>query len=310
MSEVEQGAVSGAAQGAMIGSIVPGIGTLVGAGVGGALGAVGGKGAKKSRGAAQAAAIAQQREAQRQYKEQSGILNKASVMGMASMDKAIGQQEKNLARQEQMISQIDPTIIEASQQALKLLRGETSSTLAPLQRQRDMQRQKLMNSLREQLGPGAETSTAGIQAMNRFDAESSNLFAGAQQQALGNLGNISSQFSSQRPDIGREIGNMANFGMNKAGYGFQLAEGLRLAGAGKQATAGAQYTGQMMQGQYQQAQANQLMQTGGMLAGSYLSGGLGGGTTSPTSTPGMTANANPMSTGQMNNYNFPSYPTR
>ena len=126
---------------------------------------------KNAKNAAQAAAMAQQQAAQAAYDETAGIVNPATTAGLLAFDRDIKNQEKNLSRQEQLISQLDPTIIEASQQALRLLRGESSSTLAPIQAQRDQQRQKLMNSLRQQLGPGAESSTAGIQALTRFDAE-------------------------------------------------------------------------------------------------------------------------------------------
>lgn len=288
--EEYSGAASGAAQGAVIGSVVPGVGTLVGAGIGGLAGYVGGKGAGQSSRAAQAAAQAQAAEARRQYDLNSGILQGgadrlqgATVAGLASLDKDMANQERNLARQEAMISQIDPTVIEASQQALKLMRGEQSSTLQPFQNQRNMQRQKLVNRLREQLGPGAETSTAGIQALTRFDSESDQLFAGAQQQALSNLGNTFGQFNSGRPDIGREIGLLSNYGQQKVGlaqnqsnYDLQRVGALAGSGAQLMQTAGSQFLGAQLQGQYQQNQANQFLNAGATAAGAMLGRGKSG----------------------------------
>jgi len=198
--------------------------------------------------AAQAAAMAQQGEARRQYRDIKNMTEGVTVESMAQMDTAIKSQERNLARQEQMISQIDPTIIEASQQALRLMRGESSSTLAPLQRQRDMQRQKLLNSLREQLGPGAETSTAGIQALTRFDAESGNMFASAQQQALGNMGNIFGQFSSQKPDMLREASGLGSLAQGRAGLRYSQANAMQGVMGNMMNTAGAQYTGDLIRG--------------------------------------------------------------
>lgn len=200
-------------------------------------------------GAAGSAAKSQQMEARRQYQEIKGITDQAVSSGIAQFETDIKNQEKNLARQEQLISQLDPTIIEASQQALRLLRGDNSSTLAPLQRQRDMQRQKLVNSLREQLGPGAETSSAGMQALTAFDSETSNLFAGAQQQALSNLGGISSQFSSQRPDMFREIAGRSAFGQGKSNLLFNQAQALQGTYGALRDTAGADQVAQMMRGQ-------------------------------------------------------------
>lgn len=212
-------------------------------------------------------------------RDESKLQEEATVSSMADMDKRIADQEKNLARQEQMISAIDPTIMEASQQALRLLRGESSSVLAPMQKQRDMQRQKLMNSLREQLGPGAETSTAGIQALTRFDAETNSLMAGAQQQALGNLGNLGGQFSQMRPDMLREIGGAGQFSMQKLGArrgmaDFQLARTNQLMQAANPliAGAGARYTAATMRGLEQQKAGFMMANLGGSMLG-----GMGGG---------------------------------
>jgi hypothetical protein len=192
---------------------------------------------------------------------------------MASLDRDIKNQEKNLSRQEQLISQLDPTIIEASQQALRLLKGEQASSMGPLKQQRDMQRQKLLASLRAQLGPGAETSTAGIQALTRFDMETGQLMSGAQQQMLGTLGNVSSQFTSQRPDMLREISGLSGFGQAQTDLQFRRAAALSNARQGLQQTAGAQHIGGMMAGQQQQAMGNQLVNLAGTVGGSFLGGG-------------------------------------
>lgn len=199
-------------------------------------------------GAAGAAAMARQDEARRQFQMIKGITDDATASGIAQFEKDIANQEKNLSRQEQLISQLDPTIIEASQQALRLLRGEDASTMAPLKRQREIQRQKLVNSLREQMGPGAESSTAGMQALTMFDSESGNLYAGAQQQALGTLGNISSQFTSQRPDMFREIMGRSQFGQGKSNLLFRQADILKGAGQDLMDTAGSEFVEAAMLG--------------------------------------------------------------
>lgn len=215
---------------------------------------------------AQSAAQAQERSSKRSYNQLKGrlgaatqLVNDTTVSGLMQFDKDISNQERNLSRQEQLIAQLDPTIIEASQQALRLLRGEQSSTLAPLKNQRDMQRQKLVNSLRAQMGPGAETSTAGIQALTRFDAETDNIFAGAQQQAISNLGQVGSQFNSQRPDIQREIMGLSALGQGKTALGYQQAgmwnqQANTLFAARQPVTqlAGAKYTAETLRGQEQQ----------------------------------------------------------
>lgn len=232
-------------------------------------------------------------------------INRATTQGLASLDRDIANQERNLSRQEQLISQIDPTVIEASQQALRLLRGEESSTLAPLKNQRATQRQKLVSMLREQLGPGAETSTAGIQALTRFDAETDNIFAGAQQQALSNLGGLSSQFTSQRPDIAKEIALLSGYGQNQnqlrmnqanniANLGYQRLGALQAPGQAYAGTAGAGFVKDLIQGQQNTSRTNAWADSslrfgeafGGMGMGSMGGGGGGGGQTSNVETAG------------------------
>lgn len=239
-------------------------------GGGGGLGGIvsGVMGGNDSANAAQGAAMAQQAAAYAAYKEAKGIINPATVQGLASLDQDIARQEKNLSRQEQLISQIDPTIIEASQQALRLLRGESSSTLQPIQNQRAQQRQKLLNQLREQLGPGAETSTAGIQALTRFDAETNNLLAGQQQNAISMLGNVGGQFTSMRPDMMREIMGMSSLGQGKTDLSYRQAAALGNARMGMQQTAGAEYAGQAVRGAQSQAWGNALFEGGMGLLGS------------------------------------------
>jgi hypothetical protein len=235
---------------------------------------------------------AEQQRVLRQYAGQANAhlnladsqMKEATVSGLASLDRDIKNQERNLARQEQLISQIDPTIIEASQQALRLLKGEESSTLAPLKRQRMMQREKLLASLRQQMGPGAESSSAGLQALNRFDAETDNLFASGQQQALGNLGGLSAQFSSQRPDMLREIGGLSQFGQQQYGlragqanFNQGMAQNRMGIGQMLSGVAGAQWAGNLMNAQSRQQQLLAHQDDGRQIGRTFATMGMGGG---------------------------------
>jgi hypothetical protein len=220
-------------------------------------------------GAAQNAAMAQQSIAQRAFSKSTGIADEATVAGLANMDKALGAQERSLANQEKLLAQIDPTIMEASQQALKLLRGESSSVLAPALEQRRQQREKLLASLREQLGPGAETSTAGIQALNRFDSESNSLAAGQQQQALQNVGQTFGTFSSYKPNIGQEASTFGNLAQGRAGLQFQQAGVYQKSFEPLLQTAGAQYTADTLRGQQSAAFGNALIGGAAQAAGGY-----------------------------------------
>jgi len=234
---------------------------------GGALSAQGGKSASKAAGRA---ANEARYEARRAYRETASIVNPATAEGLAALDRDIKLQEKNLGRQEQFIAQIDPTILEASQQALKLLKGEQASVTQPLQDQRARQRQQLVNRLREQLGPGAETSSAGMKALLNFDQQSSDLFSGAQQQYLGQLGGLATQFNSVRPEMFREIMGLSSLGQAKTDLNFKRAAALSNARLGLQQTAGASQTAALMNAQNQQAFGNQLLGAGIELGTSAL----------------------------------------
>lgn len=252
-------------------------------------------GANAAADAAHGAAMAQMNEAQRQRAELRRMTEGVTVEGLHQYDQALKLQEKNIARQEQLLASIDPTILEASQQALRLLRGETSSTLQPFQNQRAQQRQKLVDSLRQQLGPGAETSSAGRQALMRFDSESSQLFAGAQQQALGNLGALGAQFSSFRPDLQGSALGLGQLASNRAGLRFTQAGLMQGANQNVLQSAGAQFTGDLLRAQNQGAVMSNLIK-GGMTAGTLYamsgSGAAAAGSGSTMTTPGTMAGQN------------------
>lgn len=235
------------------------------------------KDADRLAGAAQGAAMAQQREAGAAFRQFKEGIEPATTKSLAQQDQAIAAQERNLGRLEKLAAEIDPAVIEASQQALALLRGEESKTLSPVRKQREMGRQKLLNTLRERLGPGAETSSAGMQALNAFDAETDQLLAGAQQSALGQLGNLTTQFRAAGPDLLRQAGGLASLSQGRFGTQLQASQGLFDARRPMMGAAGSQFTGQMVRAQQGQALTNSLFQLGGMAAGAALGGGGGAG---------------------------------
>jgi hypothetical protein len=238
-------------------------------------------------GAAQNAAMAQQSAANKNYDTVSGIVNNATIEGLANTDKAIALQTQNIDRQSKLIAQLDPTIVEASQQALKLLQGQDSSTLAPVKNQRSTQRQQLVNQLRAQLGPGAETSTAGIQALNKFDSETSNVLNSAQQSWLGQVGNTATQFNGVKPQMLNEIMGLDNLYQNKSGMQFQQASLLNSAANPVISNAGAQYTAEALKGKQNQAFGQSLFNAavqGGAMA-------MTGGASGAAKKPGASANA-------------------
>ena len=108
-------------------------------------------------------------------------LAKASPEELRAHEASLMAADKQLKSDEQLLASVDPALMEASSQVLKLLRGERSAALAPLDTQRAEQRKQLLDSLRQQYGPGAETSSLGLKALRDFDMETSSLTANTQQ---------------------------------------------------------------------------------------------------------------------------------
>jgi len=245
-------------------------------------------------GRAQEAASARQLEFAQQSQRQA-VAAAESPQQLAALEKQMQQQEKGLAREEKFLSSIDPTLVEASQQALKLLRGEESSAVNPVRAQRQRQRQMLVDQLREQLGSGAETSSAGQQALQNFDFQTSQAISGAQQGSLGQL--LSS--SQQSGQMGR--GAMANLGQLGLGISGQFGDiaqrktnafiggqaGISSAGQGVVNAAGGRFAGDQIMGGAISGIGGSLIQggitgmfskpspTGGGISGNQAGGNFG-----------------------------------
>lgn len=269
--------------------------------IGGTIGEITGSNAaikaqKRAASAAGKAAEAQQAMSKEQFdlinKEglalQQGVMQEAgrySVQELNALDQSLAVQQRNIANQERLMAAIDPTLMEASQQALKLLRGEESSTLNPLKSQQASQRQALVNQLRSQ-GIG-ENSSAGLNALARFDQQAAMTNSQAQQSQLGTL--LGTTLNS-RVDLGASAGQLAGLGGAYGSIGARNAGLLgnvgttrlgALSGAGQNLiqNAGAQFTGTVLSNQAQangyNQQAGQVLGLAGTLGGAYLGGGLG-----------------------------------
>ncbi len=120
-----------------------------------------------------------------------------SAQEIMQLESGIRQQDEIIARERKMIEAVDPAILEAGKQAHELLQGKEAAVLDPLKRQRERQKGQLRERLRSQLGPGFETSSAGIEAMGRFDTETGDLLMGHQQQVVGQLLGVAQNASGQ-----------------------------------------------------------------------------------------------------------------
>ena len=201
-----------------------------------------------------------------------------SVTELSAVDASLAAGEKQIAADEKLFASIDPSLLEASNQVLNILKGGQSSAGGAFDSQRAIQRQKLLASLREQLGPGAETSTAGIQALTRFDSETGQLAAGVRESSLNNLMGLIGTGRSIA-DRGRSAQSMqASFDLKNSLVGRQLQAGqlnLNALMGGNQDvmnTVGSQYTEQLIRGRGQQQDHN----TGVQFMSSIWGGKWGG----------------------------------
>lgn len=240
-------------------------------------------GSNRAADAAQAAAMAQMQMA-RQTRQQvldysSGLeqdamkLAEASPEELAALDRSFASAQQGLAREERLLNAIDPALMEASQQALNLLRGESAAINKPMMDLRNAQRQQLLNSLRSQYGPGAESSSIGQRALRQFDLESNAQFAQNQGNALNQAFGIASQDFGSR--LQRGISGLQQVGQ---GYGALQERKLNtrlnvgaqtlgaLSGTSQQMiqSAGAPYVGEALRGQAQSALFNQGAKLGTM----------------------------------------------
>jgi hypothetical protein len=127
---------------------------------------------------------------------------------LRALRQSLQQQSQAITRQSALFNSIDPAIMEASQQAFKLLQGGDSAQSTAVAKRRKREREKLLANLRSQLGPGAETSTAGMQALNQFDSETESL----QQANIGQLFGMASSGAANRSQLNQGTGQLANIG--------------------------------------------------------------------------------------------------
>lgn len=196
-------------------------------GAGAAIGAVGNLiSSHKSAQAAGEAAAARERLSQQQRTEGLAYLSRVggqeisaaqSPQELASLGKALSQTDMQLQRQETLLNSVDPALMEAGKQALSLLRGEKAPSQAPMDAQRASQRSSLVQRLREQFGPGAESSSIGQKALQQFDLDSNVQSSQNQQTTLSQLLGLSSQTHAQASQ-GQQFG-IGNLGNIAGAYG-------------------------------------------------------------------------------------------
>ncbi len=110
-----------------------------------------------------------------------------SPQQLAALDRGYSAAQTQVDTDLRQLAAIDPAIMEASHQVLKLLQGGQAEVNGPAMQQRQSQRQQLVDSLRSQYGPGAESSSIGQRALQQFDMQSNTMFQQNQMNTMGNL---------------------------------------------------------------------------------------------------------------------------
>lgn len=260
------------------------MGIAIGAGVA-AAGVFGYMGSQNAANAGGSAASAQQDQATRNRADIFGEMSNmsAATTGLSQstpqelniLGQSYGAASQQLSQQQQLMNSINPALMEASKQALQILRGGQSAMSAGVMSTRNAQRSQLMNTLRSQYGPGAETSSIGQRALQQFDMQT-------QQMQQGTLNNLMGIAGDNSPNQGLQS---SLSGLQQVGQGYSALQNRQLntqmnlgstalgalSGTGQQMlqTAGAPYVGAALQGQGQASLGNNLMNTGAQLGMAY-----------------------------------------
>lgn len=240
-------------------------------------------GANAAKGAAEAQA-AQAEENRRQilgysqaWGDRARSLAEASPQELNVLGRSYQAAGKALDQQTRLMDAVDPALMEASKQALTLLRGGQAAVNGPLQQMRGAQRAQLVNSLRQQYGPGAETTSVGQRALQQFDMQSNMEFQQNQQSSLAQMMGIANDqapgINTQRAiagmnEVGQGYGNLATRKLNtELNIGGQTLGAMGGVGNQMLQTAGSQYAGQALQGAGISSLGNSFMNMGAYMYG-------------------------------------------
>lgn len=227
-------------------------------------------------GQSEARAIAQRERATRQASLPSPAEIQSIERLIAQREQTMGQLQSSIQRNEELLSSVDPAIRQAGEQAYRLMQGEEAKALSPIRRERDRQRRQMEAELQQRLGSGFRSSSAGIEAMLRFDDQTFSLMEQAQSNAIQTFLGASIQ---ARPDGVRDAAAAGQMGLAFDSANIQAVQnmadrvmtGAQGVGAGQQAQA--QNTGALF-GAIGQFGANVLgQQVGQSMAGSGGSSG-------------------------------------
>ena len=136
----------------------------------------------------------------------------------AAIDKAMAYQQQNIQRQQTLVDSIDPALLDAGKQMQQLLNGQSAPVIKNFLDQRNLQKQQMLDGLRQQMGPGAETSSMGQNMLMKFDQETANMQNSIQQQYLDKVSNLAIGGGQTLSDV------MGKASTTLAGLGDQLGQ--------------------------------------------------------------------------------------
>lgn len=219
----------------------------------------GGYGATQSADAAQKTAEDQKNEATSLLSQAQGYaqMTPDEMVAMSEqldhlnkMNAIFGQQISNSSA---VLAAVNPAFLSAGKNAVDIMNGKAAPTLAPLHAQIDQQRQNLQTQLASMYGPGWSSSSAGIEAMQRFEQGAQSTLANAQQSYLGTLLGGASQGAQVNETAmnngARTMGDLFNQTIGTQ-QSFQKLNMDALATFNPTQYMGAQYLGDMRKGQY------------------------------------------------------------
>lgn len=210
----------------------------------------------------QAKATGKAAQAQQAHHSQAIDLANATPQEMIAYERMLNSALGQLAERERMIQAIDPALMEASQQVLSLLRGDEAGMTQVMNKQRQRQREQLVNQLRAQYGPGADTSSVGRRALDEFDSQTALVTQQAQSSALGEAFQIAGS-AAQLTDRSGALASLGNAGQLFGGIQ-QRRVNTQL---GTASSAGAQYVGPGLQAQAFGQLGSSIAGFGGMMYG-------------------------------------------
>lgn len=203
----------------------------------------------------------------------------------STRDASLSASLQSISKQQSELDAMDPQVKAAGSNLYDLLTGKSAAILAPIQQQLGYQRSQMQNQLASQMGPGYMTSSAGIEAMTKFDTQASLALNSAQMNAITTVGQQYGSLSGIQ-----QQGQNAITGQTLNAYG--QAQGANIAAGnissgvaqrGVQATLGAMSANPLNQFGVPAAQGSVIGTAGGPFAGgnafgqglSQTGGGLG-----------------------------------